>query len=130
MCVSALVSPAGRKIRHEAPYHGLFCHPIPSVANPGVARMPYPVFRGIVRTFSTCRAETHVYSLRWATNGEWHGLPPSSNLSRLTRLAKFGGNAFELRVTAGSIIPNRESCWRNVLRTHAFLLYSHADVFS
>jgi hypothetical protein len=26
-------------------------------------------------------------------------------------VTKFGGNAFEWRVTAGSIIPNRESCW-------------------
>ena len=77
------------------------------VSNAGVARIPYPVFRGIVRTFKHIpRAEPHVCFLRWTANSERHGLPPSSNLGRLTGLAKFKLKASSFVVAGGSIISS------------------------
>jgi hypothetical protein len=60
------------------------------VSNAGVARIPYPVFRGIVRTFITHRARklTFTFSAGQLTvNGTVFRHP--QNLSRLARLAKF-----------------------------------------
>jgi hypothetical protein len=89
------------------------------VSNAGVARIPYPVFRGIARTFSTYRAEGHVYVLRWTTNSGRHGLAPSSNLGRLARLA----NSVQIGAEMIGTTRSRVSFFMNRFRKLGFIDY-------